>query len=74
MNRYLKVKGHNGMVRDVTSGAILVKSDSEYEANIRARDVVKNRNDQIQHQAEEINNIKNEIGEIKQMLLALLNK
>ena len=64
MNRYLKVKGHNGMVRDVTSGAILVKSDSEYEANIRARDVVKNRNDQIQHQAEEINNIKDELDSI----------
>jgi hypothetical protein len=74
MNRFLKVKGHSGMVRDVSSGAILIKNDSDYEAQIKARDAVKNRNEQIQQQAEEINNIKNEIGEIKQMLLALLNK
>lgn len=74
MNRFLKVAGHNGMVRDVSSGAILIKNDAEFEANLKARDAVKIRNLEIQHQADEINNIKNEICEIKQMLVALLNK
>lgn len=71
---FVHIKSKEGLVRDMSSGAVLNANQSEYENYLARRSQAKNSKEQIAKQAEEINNIKNEICEIKQMLLALLNK
>ena len=72
--RYLQVEGHDDLVRDTKSNAIINKNRSAYliakqraEAAQRQRDAIRNAN-------REINNIKSEMREIKSMLKTLLDK
>jgi hypothetical protein len=74
MNRYLKVSNAEGMVRDMNTGAVLNKNESDYESYVRRKELVKKSKEQLVKQTEEINNLKNELSEIKQMLLALMHK
>ena len=75
--RYLKVEGHAGLVRDTRTGAILNTNKTEYENYLRQKEAVEKRtleSKQISQHTEEINNIKTELSEIKQMLLLLLDR
>ena len=75
--RYLKVEGHTGLVRDTLTGAILNTNKTEYENYLRQKEAVEKRmqeSTQISQHTEEINNIKTELSEIKQMLLLLLDR
>ena len=72
--RYLQVEGHDDLVRDTKSNAIINKNRSAYliakqraEAAQRQRDAIRNAN-------REINNIKSEMHEIKSMFKTLLDK
>ena len=72
--KYLQVEGHENLVRDTESNAIINKNKSAYllakqraEAAQRQRDAIRNAN-------REINNIKSEMHEIKSMLKTLLDK
>ena len=73
-SKYLQVDGHDDLVRDTESTAIINKNKSAYllakqraEAAQRQRDAMRNAN-------REINNIKSEMHEIKSMLKTLLDK
>jgi hypothetical protein len=58
----------------MSSGAVLNTNRTDYENYLtrkRQSELVK---EQATKQVEEINNLKNELSEIKQMLLALMNK
>ena len=72
--KYLQVDGHDDLVRDTESTAIINKNRGAYliakqraEAAQRQRDAIRNAN-------REINNIKSEMHEIKSMLKTLLDK
>ena len=72
--KYLQVDGHDDLVRDTESTAIINKNRGAYliakqraEASQRQRDAIRNAN-------REINNIKSEMHEIKSMLKTLLDK
>ena len=72
--KYLQVEGHENLVRDTESNAIINKNKSAYllakqraESSQRQRDAIRNAN-------REINNIKSEMHEIKSMLKTLLDK
>lgn len=69
---FLKVQGHEGLVRDTSSGAIISTNDNEYNAFKTKRDVELKRQRQIEEQVKEINELKNEMLEIKQMLNILI--
>ena len=71
---YLKVQGNEGLVRDMETKAIINTNSSEYEKHLAQKNVVQARKAEITRQTEEINNIKNDINDIKQMLLSLMNK
>ncbi len=60
-NKYAKVEGHANLIRDEYSGAIINNDLNGYEAAIRRKKV-------FQIQREEINSLKNEMLEIKQLL------
>ena len=72
--KYLQVDGHDDLVRDTESTAIINKNRGAYliakqraEAAQRQRDAIRNAN-------REINNFKSEMHEIKSMLKTLLDK
>ena len=66
--RFLEVDGHDDLVRDTHSHAIINKNRNAYElAKKRAEDAQRQR-DEIRNATREINNIKCEMHEIKSML------
>ena len=70
----LKVEGHDHLVRDVNSKAIINTNTTEYQlymARIRARE---QQGDQIRNAVKEINNLKQELYEIKSLLKEVISK
>mgnify|MGYP001353323651 FL=1 len=74
MTEYLKVEGHQDLARDTNSGAIINRNRSAYEmAKKRAADAQRQR-DEIRSATREINTLKCEMHEIKDMLKTLLDR
>jgi hypothetical protein len=74
MQGFVKVKDKDGLLRDLSSGAIINNNTSEYENYIKKRNASKQVREDLDKQSEEINNIKNDISEIKHLLITLINK
>ena len=64
---YVKVEGHSSLVRDIDTGAILNINKDEINA-ARKRKLERRQKEQ------EIVDLKNEVGEIKNMLKKLIEK
>ena len=74
MSSFLKVEGHSDLVRDTNTNAVVNKNRNAYlMAKRRAADAQRQR-DEIRGATREINNIKCEMHEIKDMLKILLDK
>lgn len=71
---YLKVNGNPDLVRDKNTHAIINTNSVEYESYLLNRQRIENQNEQLTKNTLDINNIKQDIDEIKQMLLLLLKK
>jgi len=68
MSRFLKVEGHTSLVRDTKSNAIVNTNVSEYQIymqRVRARN---KQGDEIRSAVKEINTLKAELREIKNLL------
>ena len=63
----LKVEGHTHLVRDEESHAIINTDVEQYRLTMRRREVMRS-------QREYINNLKNELGDIKGLLNELIEK
>ena len=61
---YIKVSGHDGLVRDKNTGAIINLDDSAIAARRKSK--------QLGSALEDINMLKNEISEIKSLLRDLV--
>ena len=61
---YLKVEGHDGLVRDQKTGAILNLVDSAIEARRKSK--------HLGSALDDINMLKNEVSEIKSLLRELI--
>ena len=72
MEQFLKVSGHDDLVRDTSSNAIINTNMAEYEQCMARRKAKLEEKELITKQAEEINNLKSDISEIKQMLQLLM--
>ena len=73
MNNFLKVEGHASLVRDTATGAILNNNRTEYEEYLDRKRKAEAREAAISQHTEDINNIKNELSDIKQLLLQLVS-
>jgi len=70
----LKVQGYENLVRDTRSNGIVHTNTSEYKmymARVRARE---KQGDEIRSAVKEINNLKAELREIKDLLKGVVNK
>jgi len=70
---FLKVEGHASLVRDTATGAILNNNRTEYEEYLFQKKKTESREAEISQHTEDINNIKNELSDIKQLLLQLVS-
>jgi hypothetical protein len=73
-NNYLKVAGEDGLVRDVSTKAILNTNNKEYEIYLARKNAAKSQKLEIERQGMELKEVKTELSEIKQMLSILINK
>ena len=70
----LKVEGHENLVRDTRSNAVINSSTSEYKiymARYRARE---QQSDELRNACKEINTLKAELREIKSLITKVLEK
>lgn len=74
MSIKLKVEGHTDLVRDANSKAIINTNVSEYQLYMARRQTRKSQADQIKSACREINSIKNELKEIRDLVLELVKK
>ena len=74
MSEYIKVQGHASLVRDTKTNAILNKDKNAYNIAKRRAEEAQRQRDEIRGATREINNLKCEMHEIKDMLKTLLDK
>ena len=73
MSAKLKVEGHEHLVRDVNSGAIVNTNVTEYQLYMKRVKSREQQGDQIRSAVKEINNLKAELREIKGLIKELVN-
>ena len=72
MAQFLKVAGADSLVRDISTGAIINNSTSDFDNYQKQQALAQNRRDQILQQEIDINNIKSDLIDIKQILLSMI--
>jgi hypothetical protein len=72
MVQLLKVEGNTSLVRDVSSNAIVNTNMSEYNDYMVTKQVAMARVDRVNQQTEDINNLKQDVTQIKEMLTMLI--
>ena len=74
VNKFLQVEGHADLVRDTESTAIINKNKSAYMLAKKRAESAQRERDAIRNASREINNIKCEMHEMKQLLIKLIEK
>ena len=69
----MKVKGHNDLIRDENSNAILNTNSSEYDNYLSHRAKRKQGTERIDNMENDLKDLKDDINEIKTLLRALSN-
>jgi len=73
MSTRLKVEGHEHLVRDNNSGAIVNTNVTEYQLYMKRIKSREQHGDQIRTAVKDINNLKTELREIKGLLKEIIN-
>ena len=73
MSAKLKVEGHEHLVRDVNSGAIVNTNITEYQLYMKRVRSREQQGDQIRSAVKEINTLKAELREIKGLIKELVH-
>lgn len=68
MSDIIKVEGHTHLVRDVNSNAIINTNQTEYQLYMKRIKVREKQSDQLRSAVKEINNLKSELREIKELV------
>ena len=69
----MKVEGHNNLIRDENSNAILNTNSSEYNNYISLRAKRRQGSERIDNMEDDLKSLKDDINEIKTLLKALSN-
>ncbi len=72
--KYLQVEDNSDLVRDTHSNAIVNTNRSAYEIAVKRAKEAQRQRDEIRGATREINNLKCEMHEIKNMLKELINR
>jgi hypothetical protein len=74
MTEYIQVKDHPDLVRETTSHAIVNTNMAAYKAAVERSRAVQKQKDELRDAVRDINNLKCEMHEIKNLLLQLVDK
>ena len=74
MSDYIKVQGYSNLVRDTKTNAVINKDKNAYSIAKRRAEEAQRQRDEIRGATREINNLKCEMHEIKDMLKTLLDR
>ena len=72
MDRLLKVEGNTSLSRDISSNAIVNTNVSEYETYMKNKQLAMARVERVNRQDEDINMLKQDVAQIKEMLTLLI--
>ncbi len=70
----VKVEGHTNLVRDMKSGAIISTSTVEYMNYMKAVKLKEEEKQQTKNMCDELNKLKDEFAEIKNLLKQIIEK
>lgn len=68
----LKVEGFDSLVRDTSTNAIVNTNVSDYQIYMQRRQAREDQSDKIRGAVKEINNLKKELREIKELLVKVI--
>ena len=68
----LKVDGHQSLVRDTSSNAVINSSSSEYTIYMARHRARNKQSDELRTACKEINNLKAELREIKELIKGIV--
>ena len=74
MGKYLKVEGHNDLIKDTKTHAVINKNKNAYHSYKKRLQEAQKQRDEIRNATREINTLKCEMHEIKDMLKTLLDR
>tara|TARA_R100001460_G_C3516438_1_gene172064 strand:- start:261 stop:482 length:222 start_codon:yes stop_codon:yes gene_type:complete len=72
MSDTLKVDGYTHLIRDVNSNAIINTNQTEYQLYMKRIKVREKQSDQLRSAVKEINNLKSELREIKELVRKII--
>jgi len=71
---YIKVKGHDNLLRDPKTNSIINTNMSEYNGYISRRDSKLKETEKVQNLESDVANMKEDLNEIKFLLRRLINE
>ena len=74
MTEHIPVEGKIGLYRDSDSTAIINRDKKSYLDYMNRKKIAKAKNSELDKMKEDINNVKDELGEIKGLLSTLVQK
>jgi len=74
MDNIVKIENAEGLVRDLSSGAVINTNKTEYENYLQKKNANKKLKTQLEQNADDIHKLKTDMSEIKHLLMALNNK
>ena len=74
MSDFVPVEGNSGLFRDSDSTAIVNRDKKAYLAYMERKKVMENKNSELDQMKEDLNNVKGELGDIKDLLSTLVQK
>ena len=74
MSDFVPVEGKSGLYRDSDSTAIVNKDKKAYLEYMQRKKVAENKSDEFNKMKEDLDNVKGELGDIKDLLSTLVQK
>ena len=74
MSNYIPVEGKSGLYRDSDSTAIVNRDKKAYLAYMERKKIAEGKNSELNQMKEDLDNVKNELGDIKGLLSTLVQK
>ena len=74
MTEHIPVEGKIGLYRDTDSTAIINRDKKAYLDYMKRKKITKAKSNELNKMKEDINNVKDELGEIKGLLSTLVQK
>jgi len=72
MEGFVKIQNKDGLVRDLSSGAVINTNRTDRENYLQKRNAAKELNQQIKQNSDKIEKIESDVTEIKEMLAMLI--